>query len=128
MSDNKGFFRIIDFTDASRLLDEWDIPDKPPVQIEEPLQPFNNEIKGKITDKLTNEPIYNAKIKIKVGRWYKETFSDINGYFTIEDLPSNNRLNLSISHLDYMPYRKSIMIRYEEFTFELKNQIGGLIK
>jgi len=120
LSPGKGFFRIIDFTKATRLIDEWDKPKKPTaIQREEPQEPFNKTIKGYVIDKQTQEPVSLANITVKVGRWSKNTTTDKNGYFELKDLPSNSTLKLTISKSGYYSLNRKVSPDSDEI-FELK--------
>ncbi|MEK7610534.1 MAG: DEAD/DEAH box helicase family protein [Patescibacteria group bacterium] len=102
--EGKGFFRIIDFTNATRLIDEWDIsivPPEPPVPPEEVIPPFDKLLMGIVIDNKRGEPIENAVVKAKMGRWEKLGKTDANGAFKLFGLPSNDRVNVSIEYPDY---------------------------
>jgi len=120
LSSGKGFFRIVDFTNATRLIDEWDKPKKPPViQREEPQEPFDKSIRGYVIDKQTQEPVGLANVTVKVGRWDKSAVTDESGYFELKDLPSNPVLRLTISKSGYYSLNRKISPNSDE-TFELK--------
>ncbi|WP_100222247.1 EcoAI/FtnUII family type I restriction enzme subunit R [Methanobacterium formicicum] len=121
IADNKGFFRIIDFTNSTRLIDEWDIPSKIVLpEVEKPIEPFDKFIKGFVLDEEQN-PIFDAKIKMKVGRWVKETYTNLNGYFKVENLPSNDSLGIYISKNEYKTLRRRIKPQINDYIFELNN-------
>ncbi|ACV24088.1 EcoAI/FtnUII family type I restriction enzme subunit R [Methanocaldococcus fervens] len=121
LANNKGFFRIIDFTNATRLIDEWDIPKPPKLKVEEiPEEPYNKIIKGYVIDKDTKEPIFDARVKIKIGRFEKETYTNKYGYFELKELPSNPLLNIIISKDGYVPLRRKVAPNEENYFFELK--------
>jgi type I restriction enzyme R subunit len=121
IANNKGFFRIIDFTNSTRLIDEWDVPEKLiDTEIEEPKEPLDKIISGFVIDKITQNIIYNAKVKIKVGRWFKETYTDINGHFILEALPSNDNLDIYVSKEEYRALKRRLSPQIDEFSFELK--------
>ena len=125
LSDNKGFFRIIDFTNATRLIDKWEIPSliTPPDE-ETPEKPYNKLLKGFVIDKNTKEPIIDAKVIIKIERFKKEALSKKSGYFELNELPSNNFLPLAISKEGYRTLKKKINLKdlkdIENPIFELK--------
>ena len=120
LSSGKGFFRIVDFTNATRFIDEWDKPKKPPViQREEPQEPFDKSIRGYVIDKQTQEPVGLANVTVKVGRWDKSTVTDESGYFELKDLPSNPVLRLTISKSGYYSLNRKVSPNSDE-TFELK--------
>jgi type I restriction enzyme, R subunit len=97
--EGKGFFRVIDFTNATRLIDEWDVPPQPPEPPEppeEPLPPMDKLMFGVVTDEKTEEAIPKAQVFIKVGRWYKQAFTDEYGGFKAFGIPSNETLRVSV--------------------------------
>ncbi len=109
--EGKGFFRIIDFTNATRLIDEWDIPaekPKPPTEPEEPIPPFDKLIMGIVVDDKTENPVQSAVVKIKLGRWEKVGKTDENGIFKIFGLPSNDKVRIGIEHGDYKNLSKGL--------------------
>jgi len=109
--EGKGFFRIIDFTNATRLIDEWDLPEKPKDgegPPEEPVQPYDKLVFGVVFDKKSEASVDRALTKIKVGRWSKEGMTDKNGTFKIFGAPSNNTVGLNISKDKYKTLRKRV--------------------
>ena len=84
---DKFFFRIIDFVNATRLLDPWDLPPEeytPHI----PEGPFDYFIKGKVVDSEDGTPISNARITVKLGvNRVKPARTDENGEFTIDGCP-----------------------------------------
>lgn len=125
--DGKGFFRILDFTNATRLIDEWDIPiekPEPPEPPEEPLPPFDKLIMGVVIDDKKEEPIANATVKIKLGRWEKVGKTDSDGLFKIFGLPSNDEVRVNIEHADYKKSSKKLAPHQSEeempYEFRLK--------
>ncbi len=120
IAPGKGFFRIIDFTNATRLIDEWDIPKPPSFTQEIPEKPFDKEITGFVYDYYLENPIDNANITIKVGRWSKSTISDTNGYFHLYQLPSNEFLKITISKDGYYPLNKKVVPNSQDLEFKLK--------
>ena len=125
LSANKGFFRIIDFTNATRLLDEWDIPH--PVELksepERPIEPFDKRLKGFVVDKTTNERIEGVRVKAKIGRFQKDTFTDKDGFFELEDLPSNKTIKVVITMKGYITATRRVETNGEPIIFELKPQV-----
>lgn len=120
LSEGKGFFRIIDFTDATRLIDKWDTPKPPPIPPEEPKEPFDKYLKGYVLDKDTKEPIQLAKIKIKVGRWETETITNQHGYFEFTNLPSNDILKAVVTVEGYYTLNKKVSPNIDDLIVELK--------
>ncbi len=109
--EGKGFFRIIDFTNATRLIDEWDIPPvppEPPEPPEPPIPPYDKLIMGVVVDNKTENPVVSAIVKAKLGRWEKLGKTDENGMFKLFGLPSNDKVTLSIEHGDYKKLNKKL--------------------
>ena len=108
--EGKGFFRIIDFTNATRLIDEWDIPEKPkpPKPPEEPLPPNDKLLMGVVIDDRSEEPVVSATVRVSVGRWDTVGRTDEGGKFKIFGLPSNDAVRVSIEHAEYRGINKKI--------------------
>lgn len=122
-SPGKGFFRILDFTYATRLFDEWDVPNKPPKpkELEEPKEPYNKRLKGYVFNADTQEPLEDVKLKIKVGRFESdEIFSQKDGSFKFEKLPSNETLPLKVSLSKFHKLNKRIPNNNETQAIELR--------
>ncbi len=84
---NKFFFRIIDFVDATRLLDPWDFPPEE-YKPDTPQGPFDYFIRGKVVDAEDGTPVAGARITAKLGvNMVKPARTDENGEFLIEDCP-----------------------------------------
>ena len=127
LSDGKGFFRIIDFTNATRLLDEWDIPPKPPkppTPPEEPMPPMDKLFMGIVVDNKTEEHIASAVVKAKLGRWEKVGKTDEDGFFKLFGVPSNDGVSIHIEHADYKGLTKKLKPHTSEeetpYEFRLK--------
>ena len=123
LASNKGFFRIIDFTNATRLIDEWDVPKPPKVlKEEEPKEPFDKFISGYVFDAQTSEPLEEAKVTVRVGRWSKDTITDQYGRFELSELPSNDFLKVSVSKEGFYTLRRKVKPNSKDLVFELKPQ------
>jgi len=123
--DGKGFFRIIDFTNATRLIDEWDVPIENPEPHEpmiEPTPPFDRLMMGVVVNDKNEEPITNASVKVKLGRWEKIGKTDEDGFFKIFGLPSNDNIKVDIEHPDYKKLTKKLTpnISDEETPYEFR--------
>lgn len=128
--EGKGFFRIIDFTDATRLIDEWDIPEKKPIidyPPEEAKQPMDKLLYGVVINNKTEEPVDKAQITVKVGRWDKIGFTDESGTFKIFGVPSNDTVNVTVSRDDYKKTTKKLKPQLTEsdtpYLINLKPQV-----
>ncbi len=81
----KEFFRIVDYTDATRHFDAWDIP--PSNGGEGPLE-GTAIITGKVIDGATAEPIENAAVAVIAGTHQRlQVRTDDQGAFEVGDLP-----------------------------------------
>ncbi len=84
---DKFYFRIIDFVDATRLLDPWDLPPEwePP---EPPEGPYDYFIRGKVVDEEDGRAIPNARITVQIGvNSIVPSRTDDNGDFRVSKLP-----------------------------------------
>ncbi len=127
LSEGKGFFRVIDFTNATRLLDEWDVapqPPVPPTTPEEPIPPFDKLITGVVVNNKTEEHVASAVVKVKLGRWEKIGKTDNDGLFRIFGLPTNGEVSVQIEHADYKNLSKRLEPHESEaetpYEFRLK--------
>ena len=84
-------FRIIDYTNATRLFDEWDKPEEPKVVESKGERKYF--LKGTIMDKETGSAITNARIMIPLGTNEEVAVNTNNfGKFRFENLPSTVKL------------------------------------
>ena len=132
--EGKGFFRIIDFTNATRLIDEWDIPGKnggtnghPP---EEPVPPYDKLLFGVLVDNKTEESVPKANITVKVGRWIKTAVSDDNGVFKLFGMPSNESVSFAAEKDGFKRVSKKVKPQKSEdempYIFRMKtDKVGG---
>lgn len=82
----KYFFRIIDYVNATRLLDEWDYPSGAQPNI--PEGPFDLSLSGYVVHAETQEPIRGARVVAQIGvNMQRHAKTDDNGYFVLEKLP-----------------------------------------
>ncbi len=89
-SVGKFFFRIIDFVNATRLLDPWDIPPQEYIP-DTPEGPFDHFIRGKVVDEEDGTPIANARITAKFGvNMVKPARTDENGEFLMDGCPRSS--------------------------------------
>jgi type I restriction enzyme R subunit len=81
----KHTFRIVDFTNATRLMDDWV---KPPGGDTGGILSGVNLICGIVTDKETKKPIVAARIVVQVAaNQQKTTLSNEEGFFVVHGLP-----------------------------------------
>lgn len=83
----KYWFRIIDFTGATRLFDQWDRPTGPPPQ--PPVGPFTATLTGFIFHAQTGERIVRARVAVRTGPNTQQgpILTDKDGTFTFSNLP-----------------------------------------
>jgi len=130
LCEDKGFFRIIDFTNATRLIDEWDIPAKLPTPQkppEEPREPYDKLFRGLVIDDKTEEPVPQANFLVKLGRWNKRGTSDPDGIMKLFGLPSNEQLYLNIEKNGYKKLNKKFEPQKseEEAPYEFRLKLQG---
>lgn len=84
---NKYFFRIIDYVNATRLIDDWDYPTN--VKVERIIEGlFNLSLEGIVVHYATQVPISDARIEVQIAPNTKRvTKSDQNGRFVLSQLP-----------------------------------------
>jgi len=92
----KYWFRIIDYTGATRLFDEWDRPPVPPP--ESPAGPQTAALEGTVFHAETGQPIVGARVSVRTGpnRQQGPILTDGNGGFRFERLPCG-RLQLIVN-------------------------------
>jgi len=92
----KYWFRIIDYTGATRLLDEWDRPPLPP---QEPIKgPLTAKLVGKVFDVSTGDFIVGARVSVRIGpnNQIGPILTNENGEFYFKKLPAG-RLQLIVN-------------------------------
>lgn len=83
---NKTFFRVIDYTNATRLFDDWDLPTLP--VLAGPTTGVRS-IAGVVQDEESGDLVPGATISIRLmGRLLAEDRSNDDGAFEISDLPA----------------------------------------
>ena len=97
---NKFFFRIIDFVDAVRLLDPWDLPPEEPTP-PSPEGPFDYFLRGKVVDSENGAPVQDARITAILGiNMLKPAKTDKDGEFLIEGCP-HSQIKIKVEAKDY---------------------------
>jgi len=94
--NGKFFFRVIDYVNATRLLDEWDYASSgEPERIVE--GPFNLSLEGYIVHHENYEPVIGARVNAQLGpNMQRNTRSDQNGFFKLEEL-ANSPITMTIT-------------------------------
>lgn len=129
--EGKGFFRIIDFTNATRLIDEWDIPEtpEPPTPPEEAVEPYDKLFRGIVIDDKTEEAVAQVNFNVKLGRFVKGGSSDADGIMKTFGLPSNDQLTVSLEKDGYKKLSKKFAPQKSEeempYEYRLKPQKAG---
>ncbi len=92
----KYWFRIIDFTGATRLFDEWDRPPLPPP--EPPKGPLTAVIQGCVFHADTGQRLVGARVSVRTGPNSQQgpILTDENGRFRFDRLPAD-RLQLLVN-------------------------------
>ena len=67
LDTEKFWFRIIDYTGATRLFDDWDKPSEPPEGGAETQPPFTCIVRGTVRDAETGQPIEHAHVFLQTG-------------------------------------------------------------
>lgn len=84
---NKFYFRIIDFVNATRLLDPWDMPPEDYIP-DFPEGPFDYFIKGRVIDGEDSSPVFGARVTAKLGvNTIKPARTNENGEFLVDACP-----------------------------------------
>jgi len=122
---NKFFFRIIDFVNATRLLDPWDMPPEEYVP-DIPEGPFDFFVRGKVVDSEEGIPVANARITAKLGvNMFKPARTNEDGEFLIDGCPhSTVKIKVEAKNyttrevtVDPIPFKDKIAV-----VIELKKQ------
>jgi len=93
---DKYWFRIIDFTGATRLFDQWDRPPSPP--LEPPKGPFLARLEGIVRHAKTEDLIAGASVSVRTGSNTQQgpIRTDHEGRFAFDHLPEGS-LTLIVS-------------------------------
>lgn len=85
---DKYWFRIIDFTGATRLFDQWDRPTGPPPEL--PQGPLTARMKGYVFHAVTGDRIVGASVSVRTGPNTQQgpIRTDSEGAFEFAGLPA----------------------------------------
>jgi len=88
LATGKQWFRIIDFTDATRLFDKWDRPGG--THPEQPQGPFTSGVSGRVLHADTLDLIVGASVTVRTGPNTQQgpIVTDDNGKFLFRMLPA----------------------------------------
>lgn len=111
----KMWFRVIDFTGATRLFDEWDRPPGPAP--EPPEGPFTACLEGTVFDEKTGDPIAGASVSIRTGPNTQQgpIRTDAGGIFRFEQLPAG-KLTLMANATGYSQRQLTVETAADETT------------
>ena len=100
-STDKYWFRIIDYTNATRLFDEWDRPPMSPP--EPPTGPLTAILTGSVFDVDTGEYIVGARVSVRTGPNSQQgpILTDDNGRFYFQQLPAG-KLQLIVNAANFV--------------------------
>ena len=112
---DKLWFRIIDYTGATHLFDEWDRPPGPAPDV--PQGPQSASIEGRISKVETGETIVGATVTLITGPNAQRgpIRSDENGYFRFADL-SEGSLTLIVSGTGFRRRQLQVQTLADETT------------
>jgi len=127
---NKEWFRIIDYTGATRLFDEWDRPPgEPPTQV---TGPRTATIEGAVVDADTGALIVGASVSVLIGFNEQQGPFRTNwdGRFRFTRLPAGT-VRLSVGGAGYRRRQVSVETvadTVQTVTIELKPETGPVGK
>jgi len=113
---DKSWFRIIDFTDATRLFDQWDRP--PSALPEIPKGPFTAKLEGVVFHTETKERIVGASVSVQIGPNTQRgpIRTDDEGKFIFDNLPED-ALTLIVSASGFVQRRIRVNTLADHTTF-----------
>jgi type I restriction enzyme R subunit len=114
-STDKYWFRIIDYTGATRLFDEWDRPPVPPLAA--PEGPQTAVIEGSVFHVETEEPIGGARASVFVAPNVQRgpIRADDQGRFRFDRLPAGT-LSLTVSATGFADQKIAVETLEDETT------------
>ncbi|SRR5579875_1963134 len=130
LSTGKEWFRIIDYTEATRLFDAWDRP--PEELFSEIPGPRTARIEGTIADATTGHPIAGAAVTLLIGPNEQQgpARTGEDGRFSFQNLPVGT-MRLSVMCSGFRRRRMSIETARDtvhEVLIELKAELGPVEK
>jgi type I restriction enzyme R subunit len=112
---NKEFFRIVDYTNATRLFDSWDLPQEPP--LDEGPSKGNGRAVGIVRDVSTGDPLAEAPVAAVVRRAkVAQTLTDSEGSFELTGLP-DVPVTLVATKTGFIPRRVKVQPDADEPAF-----------
>jgi len=122
---DKLWFRIIDYTNATRLFDEWDRPPGPPPEPQ--TGPQTACVEGTVVHAETGDLIVGASVVILTGPNAQQgpIYTDENGQFRFEGLPEGT-LTLIVSGSTFQRRQlKAVTLRDETTTVSVELKPAG---
>jgi len=113
----KLWFRVIDFTGATRLFDEWDLPPGPAP--EAPEGPLTASVEGVVFDQETTAPILGASVSVRTAPNAQQgpIRTDDQGRYRFDRLPQG-KLSVSVGATGYVQRQRTVETAAEEITRE----------
>jgi len=113
----KMWFRVIDFTGATRLFDEWDLPRGPAP--EAPEGPLTARLEGAVFNEETGGPIAGASVSVRIGPNAQQgpIRTDAGGAFHFEQLPAG-KLMLMANATGFVQRQRTVQTIAEETVQE----------
>jgi type I restriction enzyme R subunit len=103
----KFWFRVIDYTNATRLFDDWDRPTEPPEGGAKTEAPFTCTVTGTVTDAETGQPLQGAHVFLQTGpNAILDQFTGPAGDFLFTGI-GKGQVVLSASALNYRRAQKT---------------------
>ncbi|EMY32994.1 EcoEI R domain-containing protein [Arthrobacter crystallopoietes BAB-32] len=108
----KLFFRIVDYTGATRLFDQWDRPVSP-TGYDGPIE-GDAEVAGIVVDAATGLPVTGAAVSLSVeGLELAQTVTDSDGLFAVSGLPQVV-VTVTAGHKGYQTKRERVDLGVED--------------
>jgi type I restriction enzyme R subunit len=123
----KEFFRIIDYTGATRLFDDWDIPSSDSGEIPDT---GIGTLAGKVVVHGTTDAIAGASLTVRAGmKTLAETTTNANGTFAIGNLPEATlTVDVAARGFTQRTFRVPVSADGEELLIELREPSAGAEK
>jgi type I restriction enzyme R subunit len=113
-ASGKLFFRIVDYTNATRLFDAWDLPSTPDEPREEMVGESNLSVI--VADQRTGEPIAGAQVLLTFGRRVvARGVAMEDGAAHLNFLPAGD-FTLRVTRQGYLPVKRSVALGKEPAT------------
>lgn len=122
----KDFFRIIDYTNATRLFDQWDLP--PAKRVEEEVDDETGAISGHVVREDSGEAVEGALVVVRRGlRLVAEAVVAADGSYALTDLP-RQELSLIASATGFRRRERTVDLAadlVENFSLGLVHEPAG---